>query len=343
METKISDLSGLKRISLIGRDEILEEIYKRGENAECKKRSALIYLEGKGGIGKTAILERFHQDIHARGGALLVEDILDIYHLENQTVRGFCDALVVAFPEYKIVFSKYEKYVEEVDNAYFLSDYDQAANNWEKAEDALAKALSNLTRDSYGKDRPVWILIDTAEMLYLKVSHRGDMPQMGMERLSAWLPKFLPLLRGQPIVLVLAGRPPQDELPSFLEILSEDVKAGWLIGDVIHLTNLDDQACGEYLEKVAELLQNNEDMDGANKIRIYVKENSLNDLQRETKGEPLYLAMTCDILRTGGSLSDGFYGKRSDSEGGSHSYFNEPLYGFADPIRDNSPGDGIIA
>jgi hypothetical protein len=48
MSLTLGDLSGLRKINLVGREKILEEIHRRGEDAENKKRSALIYLEGKG-------------------------------------------------------------------------------------------------------------------------------------------------------------------------------------------------------------------------------------------------------------------------------------------------------
>lgn len=315
MKTQFGDLSGLRRLkNLVGREDTLKEIYNRAEDAERKKRSALIYMEGKGGIGKTAILERVHEAIKERGDALLVDHILDIYHLDHQTVRGFCDALVAAFPGHVGFFDRYREYARKADDAYVLNDYDEAARLWQDAEKALADALSNLTIDRSGRDRPVWILIDTAEMLYFEAVRQDDQMRLGMEHLSTWLPIFLPLLRGQPIIMILAGRPPQDEQPSLLGALRANVTKGWLIGKPINLNPLDASACRKYLEMVANLLENDGDQSGANRIRNYLSDYDKRLLQRETGGEPLYLAMTCDILRTGGSLPKGFYNANIDEQ-----------------------------
>ena len=236
---------------------------------------------------------------------------MDIYHLENQTVRGFCDTLVAEFSEHQSEFENYKKYTRLLDDAYVLADYDKAVEFWKKAERALSISLSRLTRDSFGRDRPLWIIIDTAEMLYLQTTQH-DAPKIGTDRLSLWLPTFLPLLRGQPIILILAGRPPEKQNYPLLDVLSERVKAGWLIAPEIYVESLGAKACGQYLQEVSNRLANEHYDDGAEKIRTYLKRNNLKDLARETKGEPLALAMTCDILRTGGALPVGFFGVKEN-------------------------------
>ena len=154
---------------------------------------------------------------------------MDIYHLENQTVRGFCDTLVAEFSEHQSEFENYKKYTRLLDDAYVLADYDKAVEFWKKAERALSTSPSRLTRDSFGRDRPLWIIIDTAEMLYLQTTQH-DAPKIGTDRLSLWLPTFLPLLRGQPIILILAGRPPEKQNYPLLDVLSEGSYHLYLLG-----------------------------------------------------------------------------------------------------------------
>ena len=60
---KLTNLSGLRRIDLVGREDVINAISNAGKWSQEKGRQYLFFMTGKGGVGKTAILDKTRQGL----------------------------------------------------------------------------------------------------------------------------------------------------------------------------------------------------------------------------------------------------------------------------------------
>jgi len=276
------------QIHLIGRDALLNQILKVAHYG----RPTLVYLEGEGGVGKTAILRELQ--LQARGISLPY--ILDMYHLEYQTPYGFASGLAELLSNQGIPMGEFRMYFDAMQQARDSHDNAVEESNWEKAQSALVRALNEVSHTT-----PLWIMLDTVEVVALYLSqYASKRPQ---DNIAEWLPKLFSRITGS-VIWVMAGRPSTlkrylfDNLPRhFAKSLHES------------LGNLDKDSCKLYLEKTAELVEGKKDVRGATRIRDYLEEWGHESLYSQTQGKPLRLAIVADILRTGSSLPSGFYSR----------------------------------
>ncbi|MFZ5881991.1 MAG: AAA family ATPase [Chloroflexota bacterium] len=294
----LSDLMGMHRISLIGREKHIKRIFEIALRAEKRRSAAFIYLEGGGGIGKTAILEEIQNRLSGNGNVVIANELVDLYHLDNRTSYGFSEAIVKAFSvrraEFRRLGQSLEKFNEARERGH--SDYDKL---WEEVEREFVRAFQKIA------DRQqVWVMLDTAETLHLDHSSTAMDAGIETEHVSNWLLKILPQLARIPLLFLAAGRPPRDVDINFFSQIRK--LPGWMVEDPIELGPLESDECRDYLDTVAMYLEQRK-AGGAERIRGYLGTYGHVPLHRETGGRPLYLAMTSDILRTGGTLPEGFY------------------------------------
>ena len=91
---KYSQLLGAHRIGLVGRDRLLDYLVKTYKTAS---RPTLVYLEGGGGIGKTAIMREVQSiakemENEKRRIYLVGANIIDLFYIEfdeYDTIRMF--------------------------------------------------------------------------------------------------------------------------------------------------------------------------------------------------------------------------------------------------------------
>jgi MoxR-like ATPase len=69
------DLEAIKRLPLVGRKEYLEDIYAIWKDM---RQPTVLYLEGEGGVGKTALLEHVLDKLGCGAGLLPAESSISI-------------------------------------------------------------------------------------------------------------------------------------------------------------------------------------------------------------------------------------------------------------------------
>ncbi len=267
-----------QQIALIGRDKIVHDILQ----APHAKRPVFIFVQGEGGIGKTVLLHA----IQKQASGMRCRHILDLYHLEYQTPEGFAWALQDLLPD--INFGQFKKHYEDLQRARDSHDEQAVAVSWGKAEKAWLGALNSQLRLS-----PVWIFLDTLEMLSL--------PEQDQEQqnLLSWLARIFQLLTG-PVIWLAAGRPSESS-----EYLIKHIPTHYRKWTPT-LNYLSEAESAEYLQKTVEMLQP-KDPAGVKKIQEYLSAWGISALYQQTDGKPLRLAIVSDVLRTGSSLPEAFY------------------------------------
>lgn len=300
----VSDLMGMHRIALVGREKDIQRIKQLAQSADRQRRAALIYIEGRGGLGKTALLEEIKKSASTRTDVIM-SGIVDLYHLENQTPFGFCETITGELNVPETYFEKFRRHLEKFQEAQKNELTGSTVEElWKSTEREFVSALQHLS-----KRQQVWLLLDTAEMLNTNHSEKGERSGFTSEHISDWLLRIMPQLAGFPVFFLVAGRAPEDKSKSFYNRVRN--LAGWNIERPIELHPLDAEACRDYLLAVAAYLDKHK-VDGGNSIRNYIKGFGFESLHQWTGGKPLYLAMVSDILKTGGMLPEGFYTSEND-------------------------------
>lgn len=302
-----TDLIGMHRISLVGREKDIDRVFQIVSSAEKHNIPALVFIQGMGGIGKTALLEEIRNRISHRVDAVIGKNI-DLFHLENQTSFGFCSALVDAVPELDNYFDKFKKLLRDFHDAQDHDRTVEANKVWLDAESEFILALSKASK----KKGRIWFLLDTAEILDFQQSLYSGKDDPAAEHVAEWLVRVLPKLNNPSLVFLVAGRPSKNLEKSFSLRIRKKL-LGWKVENPLDLNPLSPEACRDYLVEVAAYLEKNK-VDGAESIRGYLQEYGYQALRRETGGQPLYLAMVSDILKTSGTLPEGFY-EQERSEG----------------------------
>ncbi|NOZ29834.1 MAG: ATP-binding protein [Chloroflexi bacterium] len=295
------ELSGARRIALVGREEILQNIK---EFSRKHSRPALIYLEGDGGIGKTAVLEEVRSQLAEDRQSIVAASLIDLYHLEYQTPQGLAEAISDVFPQEQVRFRAFHARHRKTLEALRLRQLEEANKAWKRAEEALIQALNSMADKKY-----IWLFLDTAEVLStiagddeMDIGWMGPFDPSGAS-IARWLrDRILPALRNR-VVVIMAGRPSQLDR----DLIQPLRKTHWRVEGPLELEPLSLQHCKEYLEQVAHQVDEDGDRAGAENIRRYLATYGEIPVHRETAGQPLRMAMVADILRAGGSLPSGFY------------------------------------
>jgi tetratricopeptide (TPR) repeat protein len=292
----LQDFQGAARVPLIGRHSLLEEVAQRVRRGG----SHILYFEGEGGIGKTALLEAAldHARKKSECGDLLIgcvaSDVVDLYHADVHTIEGLV-----------------RKIIEVTDASSFsatltlLHDLDEArgrGDTYVVKQKTEALHLSFLSEFGCLAERGAMVAFDTIEVL----EHEYDpfQEELGEELpiLSAgdWLFRsFLPGVTGHALVL-LAGRPTL--LAGRLDTLHERLPAVQIVRT--HLGALEERESREYLDSVAQL-QIQGDEDAADRLSSFVAERG-DIVHFLTGGRPILLALVADMVAHGWMLPPAF-------------------------------------
>ena len=300
MTNKTLDRTLLKRLFLIGRDKELKQIEKTAEAVYTSRQPAVIYIEGEGGIGKTALLEEARRRLSKQWGSPSVaEDIIDLYHLQYQTRQGFAQEVLRLLGEQaRSYFEEYRKRLKEINQQISVGG---TVTEEERMEvwGLFTQALSNYANDQAG---PTVFFIDTLEVL--STTHDDFQREMGNLLASNLLISMLDDLveyffapQG-PILWVVAGRP-REEIKSQLQRIPSY--------QYIELGPLSEEEGQAYLGTIAERLES----EAQEKLR-YALEEAGDRLIRGAEGRPIMLTLIAYIAAAGLSFPEDFGEKEQD-------------------------------
>lgn len=199
----LTDFFAARRIPLVGRQELLQDAERRIRRGGTH----LLYFEGEGGIGKTALIEAILEGSQARkqdGGLFarsIAREVVDLYHMDVHTPEGLIRRVVEVLGSSG--FEGTRQALKDLDRARSMGNVDLARERAAALQEAFLEELVALAGDG------VVLAFDTIEVLEyehdpFEMELGAEMPGLGTRE---WLfTSLLPALRGH-IVLLLAGRP----------------------------------------------------------------------------------------------------------------------------------------
>ncbi len=293
----LMEFTGARRIPLVGRRDLLEDVEQRIGRGGVH----LVYLEGGGGIGKTALLEAILEqsqrgimaDKHAE--CRVAGEVIDLYHVDVHTPEGLIRRITQVLGAWS--FQETEKLLTELDRARVTGDMDAAGRHSKALRTVALQEFAALSADG------VVMAFDTLEVLMYE--HDPFQEELGEEVqiLSAgeWLFKsFFSALEGNVMVL-LAGRP--GDLSERLETLREN-NSRILVRHVV-LEALEEEETREYLKVVAQAEGKQGDGDAAARLWAFCEERG-DVVHFLTGGRPILLALVADMLAHGWALPPAF-------------------------------------
>lgn len=294
---KIVDFAGARRIPLIGRRELLDDV----EGRIRRGGAHLLFFVGEGGIGKTALLEAILE--HSwQGGAdrdlfagCVAQEVIDLYHADVHTPEGLILRIMQVVGE-----SCFERCLEiwrDLERSRAVGHVDAVTELAQALQRVFLEELAGLTEDG------LVLAFDTLEVL--EQEHDPVQEELGEAPpiLSGgdWLFRsFLPTLGGN-VVLLLAGRP--SRLDERLEVLQQ--RNARLQVRRVPLESLKQEETTEYLQTVADSEERGGDQDAAARLREFCDERG-DVVHFLTGGRPILLALVADMVAHGWALPPSF-------------------------------------
>jgi tetratricopeptide (TPR) repeat protein len=298
---ELIDFSGALRIPLIGRRDYLQEAERRMQQGGTH----LLYFEGEGGIGKTALLEailgssRESAEQGRLAGRQVAREIIDLYHPDVHTPEGLIRRIVAVIGGES--FKQTRRILDSLDRARSVGNVEVANERSRTLHRAFPAEFSAVA------DQGVVLAFDTMEVLeYERDPFQVELGQE-LPSLSAgeWLlGSFLPALRGNAVIL-LAGRP--GSMRDRLAALAQG-KPGLQV-QLTRLEALAEDETREYLTTVARAVSEAgagpaED-DAAERLFDYCGERS-GVVHFLAGGRPILLALVADMVAHGWTLPPSF-------------------------------------
>ncbi len=284
---KLIEFTGARRIPLIGRRDLLHEAERRIGRGGIH----LIYVEGSGGIGKTAlletILERSQRGTIAdtMAGCRVAHEVIDLYHVDVHTSEGLIRRLIEVLGKWS--FEKTQEVLDLLDRARVMGDMDAAGEHAGALQSVFLDEFVALTEEG------VVLAFDTLEVLqHERDPFRAELDEeVPFWSASEWLfESFLPALQGN-VVVLLAGRP--GDLPERLEAVCN--RNPYLLIRHVQLEALDAEETREYLRAVAQAEGRRGDGDAATRLWSFSEQHG--DLAHLlTGGRPILLALVADRI-----------------------------------------------
>lgn len=276
---------------LVGRKEILGIIKKAIESKS--KKTQVIYITAKGGMGKTRLLEEVvkfwgrQSRTQKDAEILIVSRLVDLYHTHTHNPEGLIDEMVEALGK-----KHFKKYLEKR-AALIHMKYEKGETPSEASKQELVDSFVEELNELGLKYDKVVLVFDTAEVL--RFQKDPSQTALGLTdsltTIAHWLTQGL-INRLQNVTVLIAGRPPEiqtmpDELLGKLNETGAKVTAYALLGFDIEETL-------EYFNVMVKATRK-ENPQSAKRIQ------SIPDVTRRiihnlTQGEPFVLALLIDYV-----------------------------------------------
>jgi tetratricopeptide (TPR) repeat protein len=304
---RLMEFGGARRIPLVGRRDLL----KAAEGRIGRGGVHLIYLEGEGGIGKTALLEAILEqsqrgnNADARAGCRVARQIVDLYHVEVHTAEGLIRRIIEVLGDWS--FATSSEALDALEEARISGDMGSANEMAQALQAAFFDEFAQLTSDG------VVLAFDTMEVLsYERDSFEEELGEsLPVFSAGEWLFRsFLPDLQ-ENVVLLLAGRP--DGTEQRLNALRQHNPR--LMVRHTRLEPLSSQETAEYLRAIAQAEAKRGDGDAATRLWSFCEERR-DLIHALTGGRPILLALVADLLAHGWELPPSFSQQLEELEEG---------------------------
>ncbi len=313
---------------LVGREKILRQIE---EAIHDQSNSYIIYVRGKGGIGKTRLLAHILSQEYHKGSFVVASSPIDFYHTRVHSLSGFIGALlrvVKGLDEYLMGSATHDagsEYLRELDD---LAHAEQ--EGFSRAE--VLSRSENLTKiiGDYFSDKRFILTLDTTEKLIVEgpivdlsaEGSNGDLPPEN-PMIQDWiLEHLLPGLEN--VVLIMAGRPKSGQLAGKLDLkLDEfcDTHAN-RVKTTIDLPGLNERETLDYFDAVTTVAQASDTSHGRRTVKVlrsldqerrHVIFHCLRDGEDPPTIPPIWLALSIDHLVIAGRPLKAFSSDLADA------------------------------
>lgn len=274
---------------VIDREEILNEIKTLIDDIG---QSHIIYLTGKGGMGKTFLLREVLKRCRPNGEwytpesrLIAATEVVDLYHAETHSIEGLTENIRLVLPSQPDMSEYDAELVKFKQTRFHLAGM---LHEVSALRDKLAEIFIKTINTNSQKRRLVLVL-DTAETLLYEPGNIQKLLNLKTEGVDVrpWLiENFLPNI--QNAVILIGGRPEPEQL-------REDLQKHVPPLHSLDITGFDQEKyVSEYLEAVAKQFEDTEPVIAA-RIRG-IPEDTRKVIFRYTSGRPIFLALLIDYL-----------------------------------------------
>lgn len=294
---KLVQFAGARRVPLVGRLDLLQEAERRIGRGGIH----LLYFEGSGGIGKTALLEAILERSQWGGraetlsGYCVAHEVVDLTHADVYTPEGLIRRIMEVLGKW--FFENAQGHLPALEQARLAGDVTAAGQREAALQAAFFEELAELAKVG------VVLAFDTLEVL--DQEHDPFQDELGdlAPALSAarWLfESFFPALQGN-ILVLLAGR--SRGVPPRLERLHEKYER--ILVRQIEVQPFDLDETREYLKAVAQAEGRRGDGDAAARLWTWAEERG-DVVQTLSGGRPVLLALVAEMVARGWPLPPAF-------------------------------------
>ena len=291
------EFSGARRIPLVGRQDLLQEAERRIGRGGVH----LLYFEGSGGMGKTALLEgilersQWGGRVESLSGCCVAHDIVDLYHVDVYTPEGLIRRIMEVLGKW--FFQEAQELLPALERARLAGDMAAIRQAEEALQTAFFEELAALSEDG------VVLAFDSLQVL----DHEHDpfQDELGEDAPAVsgvrWLfERFLPALKGN-VLILLAGRSRQ--APPKLDLLHEENDR--ILVRRVELAPFNQEETTAYLKAVAQVEGRSGDADAAARLWTWAEERG-ELVHYLSGGRPILLALVADMIAQDWALPPAF-------------------------------------
>ena len=294
---KLIEFSGARRVPLVGRQDLLQEAERRIGRGGVH----LLYFEGSGGIGKTAVLEAILERsqwggrVETLSGCCVAHEVVDLNQVDVYTAEGLIRKLMEVLGKW--FFQEAQELLPALERARLAGDMTAIRQAEEALHNAFFEELAALSEDG------VVLAFDSLEVL--DQEHDPFQDELGEEAPAisgaGWLfESFLPALTGN-VLILLAGRSRQ--APAKLNLLHEENDR--ILIRRIALAPFDQDETAAYLKAVAQVEGRSGDGDAAARLWTWAEERG-ELVHHLTGGRPILLALMAEMVAQDWTLPSAF-------------------------------------
>ncbi|HRW08024.1 MAG TPA: hypothetical protein P5121_23140 [Caldilineaceae bacterium] len=191
----------------VGWHDILPEIWSAIHQTQS---SAIVYVTGAGGVGKTRLISHILASAAAKEELLVADRLIDLYHTRNRSVGGLAESIVEVLKPLRdyIRTRPKDSEIDEKLEALARAEHEGLSTAEVITRRRELSSLLMAVINQYSAQRRLILALDTAERLYVVRDEAQETLGLSDQRpavLDWLLHEFLPNLHNA--VVLISGRP----------------------------------------------------------------------------------------------------------------------------------------